>query len=121
MTPAATGSGYAARTIPNILAVARREFMSRARTRTFRLTTILLVVAGTALALAPILFQWLEGASTGDRVEVIVGDAAPSVDVVTALGQILNTSSTPSIPLTTSRKSRCCATRSAAAASTPSC
>ena len=91
--------GYAARTIPNITAVARREFMSRARTRTFRLTTALLVVAGTALALAPILFQWLEGESSGDRVEVIVGDAAPSVDVVTALGQILNSASGPSIPV----------------------
>ncbi|HTK45429.1 MAG TPA: ABC transporter permease [Patescibacteria group bacterium] len=99
MTGQSTSGGYAARTIPNIIAVARREFMSRARTRTFRLTTVLLVVAGTALALAPILFQWLEGESSGDRVEVIVGDAAPSVDVVTALGQILNSASGPSIPV----------------------
>ena len=92
-------SGFAARTIPNITAVARREFMARARTRTFRITTILLVVAGVALSLAPILFQWLEGDSKGDRVEVIVGDTAPNVDVVTALGQILNTASGPTIPV----------------------
>jgi len=97
-TPSPAG-GYAARTIPNILAVARREFMSRARTRTFRITTVLLVAAGVALALAPILFQWLEGGSKGDRVEVVVGDASPNVDVVTALGQILNAPSAPSIPV----------------------
>ena len=97
-TPSPAG-GYAARTIPNILAVARREFMSRARTRTFRITTVLLVAAGVALALAPILFQWLEGGSKGDRVEVVVGDASPNLDVVTALGQILNTASGPSIPI----------------------
>jgi ABC-2 type transport system permease protein len=93
--------GFAARTLPNIVAVARREFISRARTRTFRITTVLLIVAATALALAPILFQWLEGESRGDRVEVFLGDIEPppSVDVVTALGQILNTASTPSIPI----------------------
>ena len=97
---AGTGSGYRARTIPNITAVARREFMSRARTRTFRITTVVLVIAGIGLALAPILFQWLEGAGgKGDRVEVVVGDSAPNVDVVTALGQILNTASGPSSPV----------------------
>ena len=102
MTGQSTPSGgYAARTIPNITAVARREFMSRARTRTFRITTVVLVVAGTALALAPILFQWLEGTGgKGDRVEVTVGDSNPSVDVVAALRQILNANSSASpIPL----------------------
>jgi ABC-2 type transport system permease protein len=98
-TTSSPGGGYAARTIPNIVAVARREFMSRARTRTFRITTVLLVVAGVALALAPILFQWLEGDSKGDRVEVVVGDASPNLDVVTALGQILNAQAGPSIPI----------------------
>src|SRR5439155_13436245 len=99
-TPAgATGSGFARRTVPNITAVARREFMSRARTRTFRITTVVLVLAGLGLALAPVLFQWLEGESTGDRVEVVVSDASPNLDVVTALGQILNAPSGPSIPV----------------------
>jgi len=95
------GAGYAARTVPNITAVARREFMSRARTRTFRITTVILVIAGVGLALAPILFQWLEGTGgKGDQVEVTVGDSNPSVDVVAALSQILNanTSASP-IPL----------------------
>jgi len=95
----APAAGYAARTVPNILAVARREFMSRARTRTFRITTVLLVIAGVALALAPILFQWFQGEKTGARVEVVVGSSAPNVDVVAALDQMLNAGSGTSIPL----------------------
>jgi ABC-2 type transport system permease protein len=91
--------GFAARTVPNIVAVARREFVSRARTRTYRITTVILVIAGVGLALAPILFRWLEGESTGDRVEVIVGTSAPSLDVPTALGQLLNAPAGPSIPI----------------------
>ena len=96
-----SGAGYAARTIPNITTVARREFVSRARTRTFRITTVILVIAGTGLALAPVLFQWIEGTGgKGERVEVTVGDANPSVDVVAALGQLLNASTSASpIPL----------------------
>jgi ABC-2 type transport system permease protein len=86
----AKGTGYSARTIPNVLAVARREFTSRARTRTFRLTTVILVLGGLALALAPILVRLVAGAPSGDRVEVIVGDSKPSIVVVAALGQILN-------------------------------
>ena len=97
--PTQPGSGYAARTIPNITAVARREFISRARTRTFRLTTIALVIAGVALALAPVLFRFIEGEPTGARVEVIVGDSKPTVDVVAALDQILNAGAGSPIPL----------------------
>ena len=89
--------GFAARTLPNVTAVARREFVSRARTRTFRITTVVLVVAGVALALAPILFQLLEGGGgKSDRVEVKVGDSNPSVDVVAALGQLLNANASSS-------------------------
>ena len=95
--PDAPRTGYAARTLPNILAVARREFVARARTRTFRITTIILVVGGILLALAPVLFRFIEGEPSGDRVEVVVGDSNPSVDVVAALGQILN--ATPASPI----------------------
>jgi len=97
--PIGTGAGYAARTIPNIVAVARREFMSRARTRTYRVTTVLLVIAGVALALAPVLFRFIGGEPTGARVEVIVGTSKPSVDVVAALDQILNAGAGSSLPL----------------------
>jgi ABC-2 type transport system permease protein len=96
-TPSPPPGGFGARTIPNITAVARREFVFRARTRTFRITTVILVVGGVALALAPVLFRLIEGAPSGDRVEVVVGDSKPSVDVVAALGLILN--ATPETPI----------------------
>jgi ABC-2 type transport system permease protein len=91
--------GFGSRTIPNIVAVARREFISRARTRTYRFTTVLLVLAGVTLALLPIVIRFFEGETTGDRVEVVVGDANPSVDVVVALGQLLNATPGSSIPV----------------------
>jgi ABC-2 type transport system permease protein len=98
-TQPAPGGAYRARTIPNLMAVARREFVSRARTRTFRWTTIVLVVAGVALALAPVIFRFIEGESTGAKIEVVVADSNPSVDVVAALDQILNAGAGSPIPL----------------------
>ncbi len=91
--------GFGPRTVPNMLAVARREFMYRARTRTFRLTTVLLVIAGVALASLPTIFQFLDRDGTGDRIEVVIGDAQPSIDVVAALGLILNTGGGAPIPI----------------------
>jgi ABC-2 type transport system permease protein len=92
--PGPSGSGFGRRTLPNILAVARREFTARARTRAYRWTTVVLVVAGVALACAPSLLTALTQSEGGkDRIEVIVGDSNPSVDVVTALQQILNAAS----------------------------
>jgi ABC-2 type transport system permease protein len=74
----------------NIVAVARREFMFRGRTRTFRWTTVLLVVVGVAIALAPVIIRFIDRGSTGDRIEIIVGDTKPGLDVPAALGFILN-------------------------------
>ena len=98
-SPAKTG--FAARTLPNIRAVARREFTFRARTRAFRFTTVLLVVAGIALAMLPTILTFLDrgGSSSGDRIEVIVGDSTPNLDVVLALGSILNSASGAPIPV----------------------
>ena len=79
-------------TLSNIAAVARRELMYRLKTRAYRLTTLVLVVAGVALALAPTIIAYFTRDGTGDRVEVVVGDAAPSVDVVRAFDQVLNAS-----------------------------
>jgi ABC-2 type transport system permease protein len=86
-----TRRGYEGRTVPNIVAVARREFTWRLSTRAYRYSTVLLVIAGLALALAPTILSYLDREGVGDRVEVIVGDANPALDVVTALGAILNT------------------------------
>jgi ABC-2 type transport system permease protein len=85
------------RSLRNIRAVARREFMFRGRQRVFRWTTGILVLAGIGLGLAPVGIRMFEGTGGGDRVEVFVGDSNPSVDVVLALGSILNaTASQPS-------------------------
>ncbi|HEX3265168.1 MAG TPA: ABC transporter permease [Candidatus Limnocylindrales bacterium] len=95
-----TGSGFARRTLPNILAVARRELMYRVRTRAYRFTTVFLVIAGVALALAPTIIAWFDRDSTGDRIEVVAGDALPGVDAAAAFQQLLNASAgTPTIPI----------------------
>jgi ABC-2 type transport system permease protein len=92
MTTAAPNpkSGYAARTLPNIVAVARREVLARIRTRAYRFTTVILVLAGIALALAPTIIQLVDRGSTGDRIEVVAGGALPGVDAAAALQQLLN-------------------------------
>jgi ABC-2 type transport system permease protein len=95
---AGSGSGFARRTLPNILAVARREFMWRVKTRAFRFTTVILVIAGIAMASLPTILAWMDRGSTGERIEVIVGDARPSIDPVATLSAILNTSGGSTIP-----------------------
>ena len=70
--------------------MARREFGYRVKTRAYRWSTIILVIAGVALALTPTILAFLDRDSTGDRIEVVVGDSDPQVDVVLALGSILN-------------------------------
>jgi ABC-2 type transport system permease protein len=74
----------------NVIAVARREYLARARTRTFKMTTIILVLAGLAVALAPIILRAVFGEGKQATIEVVVGDARPSVDIGATLGAILN-------------------------------
>jgi ABC-2 type transport system permease protein len=99
-SPTPTRRGYAGRTAPNIIAIARREFAYRAKTRAFRFSTVILVVAGVALAMVPTILAFLDRDSTGDRVEVFYGDVPrPEFDTVVALGAILNTAGGPTIPV----------------------
>ncbi|HYN48174.1 MAG TPA: ABC transporter permease [Candidatus Nanopelagicales bacterium] len=82
-------------TLRNIRAVARREFLVRARTRSFVIGTLFLAVAGAALALAPIGIRWFEG-DVGTKVGVVNrADPALTADPVTRLSLLLN-ASTPS-------------------------
>ncbi len=94
-------TGFASRTLPNIVAVARREVLARIRTRAYRFTTVILVLAGSALALAPTLIQLIDRDATGDRIEVVGGEVLPGVDVAAALQQLLNATAGagPSIPV----------------------
>jgi ABC-2 type transport system permease protein len=93
------GRGYSGRNVSNIISISIREFAWRAKTRTFRFSTVFLMIAGVALALAPTGLAFLDRGGAADRVEVVVGDAAPAVDVVVAMNQILNTPASP-IPIT---------------------
>ncbi len=77
-------------TLRNIVAVARREFMFRGRTRTFRITTGLLVFVGLALALSPVIIRFFDRGSSGDRIEVVVGTSAPGLNVPLTLSALLN-------------------------------
>ena len=101
MTARPAKTGFASRTLPNIVAVARREVSARVRTRAYRFTTVLLVLAGTALALAPTIIAWFDRDSTGERIEVVAGDTLPGVDAAAALEQLLNATAGagPSIPV----------------------
>jgi ABC-2 type transport system permease protein len=88
MSPARTAT--LSTNLRNMTAVARREFVWRGRTRVYRLTTALLVVVGIGLALAPVIIRWIDRGSTGDRIEVVVGDAKPGIDFPLVLGLLLN-------------------------------
>ena len=81
----------------NVAAVARREYLARARTRTFRLTTIVLVLAGLGIALAPVLLRAVFGEGKQTRIEVSLGASSPGIDVMPTLGAVLNA---PIIPTT---------------------
>ncbi len=85
-------SNRGASNLTNIVAVARREFMFRARTRTYRYTTVLLMILGVGLALSPVIIRFIDRGGTGDRIEVVVGSSEPGVDVPAALGLLLNAS-----------------------------
>jgi ABC-2 type transport system permease protein len=103
---AATG-GFASRTLPNIVAVARREITSRIRTRAYRFTTAFLIILGVGLALLPTIIAFVDRGSTGERIEVVAGDALPGVDAAAAFQQLLNsTAGGPSVPTTGSAPAR---------------
>ena len=74
--------------ITNIAAVARREFIARASTRTYLVITLVLVLAGALTALAPVAIGALNHEAT--RVAVYVGAADLRADPVATLDALLN-------------------------------
>jgi len=76
--------------VSNVVAIARREYISRFRTRTFRATTVLLFLAAIGVSAAPIAIGWLDRQSGPTVVEVSNTDPTPTVDVQAALGKLLN-------------------------------
>ncbi|MFH1474794.1 MAG: ABC transporter permease [Chloroflexota bacterium] len=79
-------------TLRNVLAVARREFFVRARSRSFVIGTVFLAIAGAALALAPIGIRWFEGESRTAVGVVDLADPPASFDPVSRLAILLNAS-----------------------------
>lgn len=77
-------------TLRNILTVARREFTWRGRTRTFAISTAILVVMAVGVALAPVLLRVVNRLDTAHRLAVHEGTAAPTVAVAPALEVLLN-------------------------------
>jgi ABC-2 type transport system permease protein len=74
--------------ISNIIAVARREFVARAQTRTFLVSTLFLVLAAAVVGLAPVVVGYFNRDST--RVAVYVGAADLRGDPVATLDALLN-------------------------------
>ena len=79
-------------TFHNIVAVARREFVTRTATRTFLISTLFLVVAAVLIGLAPVVIGFIDRNST-TRVGVHVGATDMSGDPVVLLDTLLNASS----------------------------
>jgi ABC-2 type transport system permease protein len=72
------------------LVVARREFLWRGRSRTFVVSTVILVAVAVAVALAPTIVRFFNRLDTGDRIGVYVGTATVSADTAPALQLLLN-------------------------------
>jgi ABC-2 type transport system permease protein len=77
------------RHLPNILTVARREFVVRARTRSFRLGTAALLVAVAAVAFVPVILAVVQGGGT-TRVAVWVQPGDLAVDPAPTLQGLLD-------------------------------
>ncbi len=80
-------------TMSHMTSVARREANVRVRTRTFIVGTALLVLGVVAIALVPVIVQYIEGSAT-QRVTVYVGASDLTADPVPTLRTLLN--ATPS-------------------------
>lgn len=72
------------------LVVARREFLWRGRSRTFVVSTVILVAVAVAVALAPTIVRFFNRLDTADRIGVYVGTATVSGDTAPALQLLLN-------------------------------
>ena len=79
---------FARADLRNILAVARREFIVRARTRTFLVSTAVLVLVALAVGFAPVVISYFNREST--HVAVYVGASDLHGDPVATLDALLN-------------------------------
>ncbi len=79
--------------LANIVTIARREYLVRARTRSFKVATVFLVLAAVLVTLAPLAVRWLDRDSTA---KVGIYTSAPlSFDPIARLNTTLNLPATP--------------------------
>jgi len=77
----------------NVATIARREYLVRARTRSFKAATIFLVVAAVLVTLAPLAVRWFDRDSSA-KVGVHVSTTL-SFDPIARLDSTINLSATP--------------------------
>ncbi len=79
------------RGIDNIIAIARREFTIRIRTRSFLLGTLLLVVGVVAIALLPVVISKIDSVNA-TKVTVVAADEALAARAAATISTLLNAS-----------------------------
>ncbi|HZL14840.1 MAG TPA: ABC transporter permease [Verrucomicrobiae bacterium] len=79
--------------LANVLTIARREYLVRARTRSFKVATVFLVVAAVLVTLAPLAVRWLDHGSTAKV--GIHASATLSFDPIARLDTTINLPATP--------------------------
>lgn len=80
------------RDLRNVLAIARREFVARGATRTFVISTVVLVLLVCGVALSPIIVRYVGDQVGTDRVALFAGDAPAALDPRGTLERLLNAS-----------------------------
>ncbi len=85
-------------TARNVATIARREYTWRGRSRSFAISTIILVVLAVGVALAPVVIEAIGRSQTADRIAVFEGSAAPSVEVAPALESLLDATAGGNVP-----------------------
>jgi ABC-2 type transport system permease protein len=84
-------------TVPNLLLIARREYLVRLRTRSFVLGTALLVAAVIGVALLPVITRYIDRNVT-QEVAVWIGTNDVAGDPVASFDQLLNASTGQGAP-----------------------
>ena len=79
--------------LANVLTIARREYLVRVRTRSFKVATIFLVMAAVLVTLAPLAVRWLDRDSTA-KVGIYTA-ATLSFDPIARLDTTVNLPATP--------------------------
>ena len=79
--------------LANVLTIARREYLVRARTRSFKAATIFLVAAAVIVTLAPLAVRWLDRDSTA-KVGIHLSTTV-AFDTIARLDTTINLPATP--------------------------